>query len=800
MPFLLPLHPLNTVQKNNLLQAILITKNNTMRKFLLSFALLVAGAMTVGAQELVLTYENITAPQELSAEDATKIRGFQNGMTIVADVEITNTSTSNPPSVLFAAVADYTSNSTSNNSVWSLGFGGNQMRYIVGPRDGGWYSRGSVNTAAKKIIYTNSGNTFNFYVDGTKTGETLTVNGAPAVSTFNGESAKFYLGGLVYNNNTEWGNFNGTISKVEIYDGVLTADQIAALCYPANAVTDYTKFVHGNVYTFQTKRGWLMAQAGTDFVYSSGKLNDVTPAEDNANCQWVYYATEKGKYLYNVAVGKFVSYNSANLNSIPLSENPTTSAIEFKNSTLGGYPILLGVESKVVNHNLTNNSFTYGALLWGDGWTGYHNDEGSACLVLSQGAAPEATLSAIKSKVDVFEAVAALDAAIAKAEDMEQYIGTGVGKYSTDAEYESKFAAIKAFRAAVDTTNPTLEDVNDQTAEVEALIASFKLNMPETGKFYRLKGISGNYIDASSIYNNANATTGQMSMKSGSECNLAGTIFYFDTDNHLLSYATGTYVKETREIGAVGDAAGVWTIAESPRTGNGKYALSCTTTGGNGAHLHDNSGNRADRCSSNCGNRHDFTIEEVTELPVAIGKVGYATLYAPVALTIPAGVKAYTGALNNKKTCLTLTAIEAGSTIPAKTAVILEATETLAEPTTFNFTVAADVAAINENALSGTIEAVAKADTHYTLQSHEGGVAFKKFAGESLTGFKAYLDLKENTGAGAIGIRFEDGTTGIDNSELTIQNSELIFDLMGRRVETMIEGNIYIVNGKKVIR
>ena len=125
-----------------------------MKKILLMLALMLP-CLGAWAQTPVLTYETITAPQELSATDVATIRGFQNGITIVADVEITNTATGNPPSVLFAAVADYTSNSTENNSVWSLGFGGNQMRYIVGPRDGGWYSRGSIGTSATKIIYTN---------------------------------------------------------------------------------------------------------------------------------------------------------------------------------------------------------------------------------------------------------------------------------------------------------------------------------------------------------------------------------------------------------------------------------------------------------------------------------------------------------------------------------------------------------------------------------------------------------------------------------------------------------------------
>ena len=43
-------------------------------------------------------------------------------------------------------------------------------------------------------------------------------------------------------------------------------------------------------------------------------------------------------------------------------------------------------------------------------------------------------------------------------------------------------------------------------------------------------------------------------------------------------------------------------------------------------------------------------------------------------------------------------------------------------------------------------------------------------------------------------------TTGIDNSQFAIDNSQLIiYDLMGRKVNTMEKGGMYIVNGKKVI-
>ena len=61
------------------------------------------------------------------------------------------------------------------------------------------------------------------------------------------------------------------------------------------------------------------------------------------------------------------------------------------------------------------------------------------------------------------------------------------------------------------------------------------------------------------------------------------------------------------------------------------------------------------------------------------------------------------------------------------------------------------------------------------------------------------LILTIPAGAQAISMRVEgEGVTSIENLDITIEGN-VIYDLMGRRVETMTEGGIYIVNGKKVV-
>ena len=372
-------------------------------------------------------------------------------------------------------------------------------------------------------------------------------------------------------------------------------------------------------------------------------------------------------------------------------------------------------------------------------------------------------------------------------------IGTSLGQYKvTDANAATAETAKEAMQ---NSATVKLNDLNTY----KGLLTGATLNTPEPGQFFRIRGISGNYIDASSIYNNANATTGQMSMKSAETCNYKGTIFYLDEENHLLNYATGTYVKQTREIGSVGDSdKGVWIFDESKREGvKGKYLLQCTVgSTGNGAHLHDNSGNRADRCSNNCGNRHDFTLEEVTELPVTIGSTGFGTLYAPVSLMLPEGVKAYTGTLSVEEgeNVLTLSAVE--DFIPARTGVILQADKADYE---FEITTAD---AFLENDLKGSVVSFVHNNSGYqpyTLQTstNSPGVAFKRFIGSSITGGKVYLELPTTQAAAAVRVRFA-GTTEIEMPIANGQQPTAVYDLAGRRIENPTKG-IYIVNGKKVV-
>lgn len=264
------------------------------------------------------------------------------------------------------------------------------------------------------------------------------------------------------------------------------------------------------------------------------------------------------------------------------------------------------------------------------------------------------------------------------------------------------------------------------------------------------------------------------------------TIFLF-SGGKLIAYTNGIAVNNVREIGTVGGDASTFSFVNAV---NGGIGLSLAATySGNTNYLYSTGvdGSNADRNTfgSSYANYNTFTIEPVTSLPVTISAAKYATLYAPVALTIPQGVTAYTA--TDKGEYLTLTAIE-GGVIPENTGVILKG-----EAGSYNFAITTGGNA-GSNALTGSVAALARPTGSYILATGTSGVGFYVDGASTIPGFKAYLPA--STGGSVKAFRFgtEDAIKGILGEN---ENSEW-YDLSGRRVKSPSNG-LYIVNGKKVV-
>ena len=298
------------------------------------------------------------------------------------------------------------------------------------------------------------------------------------------------------------------------------------------------------------------------------------------------------------------------------------------------------------------------------------------------------------------------------------------------------------------------------------------------------------------------------------------SIFYYG-DNKLLSYQKGTYIKEDggtrglQEVGVYGDVE--IKIVDT----NENEENICTIKAPSYLHAMNGSTYYVDHCGSNEGTNahanHNFAIEEVDKLPVTIGTALHATFYAPVAVEIPEGVKAYVLKEKYITAGSYVTMTRLSSIIPANTGVILKSDE--AKEYDFYIVAPSNDAKeeADDNVFKGTVAKTKITEDAYILANRNGKiglypVAKNAYLDTSTTtttvrftnnSHKAYLPVEGNfaellkRGTGFRFIFDDEGTTGIEDIEGS-ETEDTIYDLQGRKLSEITQSGIYIVNGKKI--
>ena len=505
---------------------------------------------------------------------------------------------------------------------------------------------------------------------------------------------------------------------------------------------------------------------------------------------WTVEKTETGYVLKNYNDDKYVLGKNANNTSWTMEEATTGAEYTIEAAREGQVFI------KIAGRHLHANNHGGGSGSGGDivSWeTGSANTASAWKFFYVKNPDLEMAKVSLQNKIDELELII----------DNRGKVG-----YYSASETDKLVEPVKAAAAVLDegSSEPSvystaLETLNTAISDVDKTIV-----LPQDGGFYRIKNYGGTGYLSSGISGRA-----QFAANEG-----VSVIFCY-TDGKLLSYKEGeSFGKDSNNkliySPSLENATAI--VFEASRI-VGKLQIKF---GGNRYLFSERVGD-SDSGDANAANiipegrnaNYLFTVEEVEPTTVTIGNLGYSTLYSEVALSIPEGVTAYTGTLNETAEDITLTLHEVnneGRIIPANTAVILNAAAN-----DYDFNIAEKVDAI-DNDLRGTATEISTSSVTdgvvYTLQPYTGDddtyklpVVFMQYADENkpeealvLKAGKAYLVLPE--GQKSISIRFE-GTTDIEHSEIRNQHSEMIFDLLGRRVEAITKGGIYIVNGKKVV-
>lgn len=203
------------------------------------------------------------------------------------------------------------------------------------------------------------------------------------------------------------------------------------------------------------------------------------------------------------------------------------------------------------------------------------------------------------------------------------------------------------------------------------------------------------------------------------------------------------------------------------------------------------------------GDGNKWKIQPVESVPVTLSSAGWSTKCFPFAVNIPVGIKAYYA------TSIQSTAIyvkEFSDVIPAGAPVLLQGEVNHTYDFVINTTDASDNPA--DNILTGTTlrrYGYASGDV-YGLKVTGESAAFVPASTEAVPANKSVLDAAlvpptpEGTVAKELCLSFDE-VTGIDgNTVITDAADEAVYDLSGRRVQTLRRGVVYIkANGQKFL-
>ena len=391
------------------------------------------------------------------------------------------------------------------------------------------------------------------------------------------------------------------------------------------------------------------------------------------------------------------------------------------------------------------------------------------------------------------------------AKKYEGRVGTGVGQYTahvaavTNADLVAKNAEVTDYINDASGFEKTTSGVQSYIDYYNAQFFPFTINQPTPGKLYRFKGKKSEKYMASSSSRNKMV----LNAANGIE-----TVFKLVQDGgnyKLLNCGNGYFITNTHDASALKANANTITFNASESSYIGYYTIK---TSYSSPYIYDDvNETEVDRNSSYAADYCDWTIEEVTELPVPINTtVGFGTLYSPVALkgedTQDERLEFYYGTRQDVggKDKLVLTKLTGD--IPAETGFIVRYKGSVNETTGCVYMKISDSAPAlpGRNELTGTLETVAKptSGTVYTLQNKNNTLGFYKYTGANVKGGKAYYLLADDEAASmGFVFDFEGQTTGVESIEVNADN-QVIYDLSGRRVAKAGKG-LYIINGKKVL-
>lgn len=604
----------------------------------------------------------------------------------------------------------------------------------------------------------------------------------------------------------------GLIDKYASYIGQplgCTQENYDALNEIYNKYKDATSITPSDYNAIQTAKTTFMYNAGladgtivilgnlkhtNDYVYTNGTQVNRGKAKNSYSYEWTLKKQANGSFkLYNAYTDKYVGPIPTTGGWAGNGDDVLISMVDA--DAAQDYMLLVGNQSGYATFKTTQTVIAEDRSYLHMGGTGIVRWSGTV------------DPSNFKIITDVSSEEAAWDAALLN----KVHVGTAIGYHKSTI---STFT--NALKNATDKDNATKLNAYKQ---LESALTTERVT-PDANKYYTIHNATNTNIylcekyDEAGYFENTNAVYAQSlaannvpSLWQFEPCTVSGKtdLYYIKAANSGNYFSREQWVGNNNElylsiVGKSDSNLGAYDIFDKQHVNKENavtfvyYTNDARSDRGTIRIANDNEGKLNSYNEAATGN--NFIINEVTDIPVTISSAGVATLNLPFAVTIPEGVKAYTGTKNNNE----ITLSEITGTIPANTPVIIEG-----EGKVHQFAIAYGNTETNDaTGLKGTLSPVTIADnaTAYVLKNGGQGIGLYKIDSTSdrtIGANKAYATSDANDVSAPQMLSFNFGNvTGITAIQGQKSESNTYYDLNGRRVLYPIHGIFVKGNGQKV--
>lgn len=605
----------------------------------------------------------------------------------------------------------------------------------------------------------------------------------------------------------------GLIDKYASYIGQqplgCTQESYNALTDTYNKYKDATSITPSDYNAIQTAKTTFMYNAGLadgtivilgnlkhtdDYVYTNGTQVNRGKAKNSYSYEWTLKKQANGSFkLYNAYTDKYVGPIPTTGGWAGNGDDVLISMVDA--DAAQDYMLLVGNQSGYATFKTTQTVIAEDRSYLHMGGTGIVRWSGTV------------DPSNFKIITDVSSEEAAWDAALLN----KVHVGTAIGYHKSTI---STFT--NALKNATDKDNATKLNAYKQ---LESALTTERVT-PDANKYYTIHNATNTNIylcekyDEAGYFENTNAVYAQSlaannvpSLWQFEPCTVSGKtdLYYIKAANSGNYFSREQWVGNNNElylsiVGKSDSNLGAYDIFDKQHVNKENavtfvyYTNDARSDRGTIRIANDNEGKLNSYNEAATGN--NFIINEVTDIPVTISSAGVATLNLPFAVTIPEGVKTYTGTKNNNE----ITLSEITGTIPANTPVIIEG-----EGKVHQFAIAYGNTETNDaTGLKGTLSPITIADdaTAYVLKNGGQGIGLYKIDSTSdrtIGANKAYATTDASDGNAPQMLSFNFGNvTGITAIQGQKGENNTYYDLNGRRVLYPVHGIFVKGNGQKV--